>query len=162
MVYIHQTAQNDEGDLQTGSRICVICNLRKDITEFHWTGRKTGRRRQCKKCLVEKAKVHRNTNREQYRRYSLKWYLNSTYGMSLDTYDALLTDQNHACKICSRPFDMADQNRRPHIDHCHKTGRVRGILCFTCNTAMGKLKDDPTLLRRAAEYLETPPARGTK
>jgi len=41
-----------------------------------------------------------------------------------------------------------------HVDHCHETGRVRGVLCFNCNSAIGKLGDDPDAVRRAAAYLE--------
>jgi len=41
-----------------------------------------------------------------------------------------------------------------HVDHCHQTGRVRGVLCFNCNSAIGKLGDDPDAVRRAAAYLE--------
>ncbi|WP_255952940.1 endonuclease VII domain-containing protein [Streptomyces odontomachi] len=41
-----------------------------------------------------------------------------------------------------------------HVDHCHKTGRVRGVLCFNCNSAIGKLGDDPDVVRRAVAYLE--------
>lgn len=155
MVYQHPTAHLDEGDLSDGYRVCISCTRRKHITEFHWTGKKTGRRRQCKNCLVEKAKAHRNLNREQYRRYSLKWHLNSTYDMTLEEYDRLLTNQNESCKICGNRFDLTDQNRRPHIDHSHKTGKIRGILCFKCNTALGKFNDDSDLLRTAAWYLDT-------
>lgn len=66
----------------------------------------------------------------------------------------MLTEQEEKCRVCKTEFDLEDQNRKPHVDHCHNTGRVRGILCFTCNTAIGKMKDDPELLRRAADYLE--------
>lgn len=155
MVYVHPSSKADEGDLNDGYRVCILCTRRKHITEFHWTGKKTGRRRQCKSCLVEKARVHRNSNREQYRRYSLKWYLNATYGMSLEEYDKMLAEQNEACKICKSRFDLKDQSRRPHVDHCHTTGKVRGILCFTCNTAIGKFHDDVVLLREAISYLES-------
>lgn len=154
MVYQHPTSHLDEGDLSEGYRVCVSCSLRKHITEFHWTKKKTGRRRQCKNCLVEKAKAHRNLNRDQYRRYALKWHLNSAYKLSLEDYDRMLSEQSESCKICKAPFDLDDQGRRPHVDHCHSTGKVRGILCFKCNTALGKFNDSPDLLRAAARYLE--------
>lgn len=148
----------DEGDLYEGSRVCVECNERKHITEFHLTnnkrGKANGRRRKCKSCVTLIAKKYRNANRDRYRELSRKWHLKSQYGLSVVDYDQMLTEQEEKCKVCKIKFDLEDQNRRPHVDHCHNTGKVRGILCFTCNTAIGKMKDDPDLLRKAADYLE--------
>ena len=154
MPYKHQSSVNDEGDLNEGHRICVSCDLRKHITEFYWTGKKTGRRRTCKECCLRRAQELRNQDRVNYRRRRNGWRLKIQYGLTLEDYDRLLTEQDQSCKICSRRFDLSDQSRRPHVDHCHKTGKVRGILCFKCNTAIGKLNDDPRLLRAAAAYLE--------
>ena len=154
MVYVHPSSLTDEGNLHDGYRVCIACTRRQHITEFNWTGKKKSRRRQCKQCLLDKAKAHRNSNRDQYRRYALKWYLNSTYGMSLEEYDSMLSKQNESCKICKSKFDLEDQSRRPHVDHCHKTGRIRGMLCFKCNTALGKFNDDMVLLRSAIDYLQ--------
>jgi hypothetical protein len=62
----------------------------------------------------------------------------------------MLADQDGRCAIC---YTEAN-GRMWHIDHCHDTGKVRGILCDICNRGIGNLKDDPKLLRQAAEYLE--------
>ncbi|MET7613789.1 endonuclease VII domain-containing protein [Streptomyces seoulensis] len=61
--------------------------------------------------------------------------------------DAMVDSQRGLCVICLNA-------PAAHVDHCHKTGRVRGVLCFNCNSAIGKLGDDPEAVRRAAAYLE--------
>jgi hypothetical protein len=72
------------------------------------------------------------------------------FGLGVEDYDAMLMHQDGGCAICRRP---PDPSRRLAVDHCHATGRVRGLLCGTCNTALGQMRDDPELLRRAIEYL---------
>ncbi|SED15201.1 Recombination endonuclease VII [Streptomyces sp. 2224.1] len=67
-------------------------------------------------------------------------------GMSEAERDALIEEQRRMCPIC-----LADPVQ---VDHDHGTGRVRGVLCFSCNAALGQFKDRPDVLRRAAEYLE--------
>lgn len=69
-------------------------------------------------------------------------------------YDEMLSSQGGVCKICGRPDTGRINTRRLFVDHCHKTGRVRGILCYKCNTLIGHAQDDPERLRKAAEYLE--------
>ncbi len=74
------------------------------------------------------------------------------YGMTEDQYEALLTSQNFRCALCET--DKPGGRGRFHIDHCHTKGHVRGLLCFACNTGLGKFKDNPAALRQAAAYLE--------
>lgn len=69
------------------------------------------------------------------------------YGMALAEWEALLVGQSGRCAICSDP--LTD----PHVDHCHKTGRVRGLLCKHCNFGIGFLKDSVTALAAAQDYL---------
>ena len=69
------------------------------------------------------------------------------YGITAIEYLGMLISQHHRCAIC--------QHIRPlHIDHCHATGKVRGLVCITCNTVMGMYKDDPDRLRATADYIE--------
>ena len=71
------------------------------------------------------------------------------FGITAEEYDAMAAD---GCQICG------SEETRPgyslHVDHCHETGSVRGVLCSSCNLSIGKMKDSPSLLRLAAEYLE--------
>lgn len=69
-------------------------------------------------------------------------------------YDKLLAQQGEVCAICRKPCRTG---RELAVDHCHGTGKGRGLLCFHCNTGIGKLNDDPELLKRAVVYLALPP-----
>lgn len=74
----------------------------------------------------------------------------SKYGLTKEAFDQMMLDQKNACAICLTPFTSA---KFTHIDHCHTTGQVRGILCFGCNTSLGKLGDSIDNLKRAIAYL---------
>lgn len=81
----------------------------------------------------------------------LKARLKHKYALSVEDYEYMLADQGHVCAICKCPNN---DGKRLAVDHDHATGRVRGLLCNPCNLAVGHMKDDPTRLRQAAEYLE--------
>lgn len=69
------------------------------------------------------------------------------YGITLAERDEMIASQMGLCAICLKAPAV-------HVDHCHKTGRVRGVLCFNCNSGIGLLRDDPAAAYRAADYLE--------
>ena len=71
-------------------------------------------------------------------------------GLSPEQYAQMLADQGNACAICQKEFP----GRGPHIDHCHTTGQVRGLLCNACNSLLGFAKDSPATLLRAIGYLQ--------
>lgn len=79
--------------------------------------------------------------------------LETDYGIDLETYGWMLYHQAFRCRVC---FDQLEADRETHVDHCHQTGKVRGILCEHCNKGIGHLRDDPTRLILAAKYLEDP------
>jgi len=70
------------------------------------------------------------------------------YGISTDDLNALLARQRGVCGICKK------KGRKLHVDHCHKTGKVRGLLCGKCNRGLGHYDDEPDRMRAAADYLE--------
>ncbi len=69
------------------------------------------------------------------------------YGFTETERDAIVASRMGLCVICLKAPAV-------HVDHCHKTGRVRGVLCFNCNSGLGLLRDDPDAMYRAADYLE--------
>ena len=86
--------------------------------------------------------------------------LKQKYGINKKQYESILFLQNNVCAICGCEEiakvnkNIRNKTKRLSVDHCHKTGKIRSLLCLNCNQAIGKLKDSPQLLRKAAEYLE--------
>src|SRR5690606_16165725 len=99
----------------------------------------------CVACVIRMNDEYQVRDGVNYRRaHKLK-----EYGLTPDDYDKMFRDQDGACATCGLVSD-----RSLDVDHCHETGRVRGLLCNNCNRALGHAKDDPKVLRRMAEYLE--------
>lgn len=82
----------------------------------------------------------------------IKWHLLRTYGMTVEEYNRMFFLQKGSCPICNTKLL---QGRTTHVDHDHKTGKIRGLLCEPCNQALGLFRDDPQRCRNAAKYLET-------
>lgn len=78
-------------------------------------------------------------------------FLRHMYGISMDEYNDLFEKQKGCCAICKK--HQTEIKKRLHVDHCHTTGKVRGLLCFSCNNALGQLNDDIELLKAAITYL---------
>lgn len=74
----------------------------------------------------------------------------SRFGITLDDYQNLLDKQNGVCAICLNPPRI---NKNLHVDHCHSTGKIRGLLCFRCNWGLSFFSDNPSRLLRAHKYL---------
>lgn len=128
---------------------CIDCSEEKEDWEFESSiDKETGRmkmRRYCRECRNER---QRKCGREKdlYR-----WY-----GITIKQYELMAKKQKEVCAICSQPETLKRYDKITHlaVDHCHKTGSVRGLLCNNCNRAIGLLKNNPKLLRKAAKYLE--------
>lgn len=99
--------------------------------------------------ILCKRRAHSAVWRERSPGY-MRQYL---YGLTPEQYAEMLEEQGGVCAICGTD-EWPGKGNRPHVDHDHSTGRVRGILCSHCNHGLGKFRDDPERLRAAAEYLE--------
>jgi hypothetical protein len=138
---------------------CNKCKTTKPLSSYYADSRnKDGRKGVCKECNNSTKRLRRsdpsvreaeNLKRSKSRN-SRKENLKYRYNLTIEDYDNMVTQQNGLCLICEKSLP-----EYPHIDHCHKTDVVRGILCPNCNTSLGKFNDDPKLLRRAADYLES-------
>jgi hypothetical protein len=129
---------------------CTTCKVTKHTDEFYFR-KDTGKyKTECKVCTVSRSKRNRKEDADVYDR---ERHLMQTYGLTLEDYDSLLISQEGCCAICNSPDPKG--KGRFHVDHNHKTGEIRGLLCSTCNQGIGLLLDNPTILRKAAEYLET-------
>ena len=74
------------------------------------------------------------------------------YGLTPVQYDAMLEAQNHRCAICGKT--PLENGKHLTIDHCHKTGKVRGLLCYRCNTGLASFKDELSIVINAMTYLK--------
>lgn len=89
--------------------------------------------------------------------YDRAWNLRRKYGLTVERYGEILTGQGGVCACCrgvETHVHKSGKLKDLAVDHDHATGTVRGLLCFNCNSGIGRLKDDPALLRAAAAYLE--------
>ena len=94
--------------------------------------------------------AYRNKRIEKMKIYKRNWRLQNVYKMSEEDYNEMLKSQDNLCIICRKEWGGKGI---PHIDHDHKTGKVRGLLCQKCNQGLGMFCDDPNLLQCAAGYL---------
>lgn len=127
------------------------CNACHD--EHEQSGRDIQRNSAPKKCPKYKPSNWSGLEREDA-------IMRRIYGISLKDFDALLEFQGGGCAICAKPIDA--MRRRMNVDHDHKTGKVRGILCSGCNTGLGHLGDNVEGLKRALYYLENSPFKEFK
>lgn len=131
--------------------ICRKCKLEQSIENMVLDKRiKQGHTTICKKCSCKDRCKYYRENKRQKQNYDL----HRTYGISIDEYDRMSTLQNHRCAIC-RTLNPGGNKSRFSVDHDHNTGTIRGLLCGTCNLAIGLMKDNLAVLEKAAEYIRT-------
>lgn len=85
--------------------------------------------------------------------YNMQYHFRRKYGISIADRDAMLLAQNYRCASCEAVLDK-NKTRGTHIDHCHKTNVIRGILCADCNVSLGRMKESPDRIRKLADYAE--------
>lgn len=162
-------------------RKCNKCEVEKILTEDNFRphgNNHPGFRYTCRKCEREYMSKKRAINPELYAEKSRAWskshpaqrnatkrawrinnprkhksyVLKRTYGITLDQYETMLAAQNGVCAIC-KTHTTDNRGQRLHVDHCHQTGKVRGILCGKCNSILGFVDDNPDWLDKAKAYL---------
>ena len=127
-----------------------ICSGCKQPTPHHKMSKAA--KHLCKSCSTAKTKAWKAANPEAWERHARKSYLKQKYGVTPEHVDALLAAQGEVCAICRKP-GRDSRGFRPHVDHDHATGVVRGVLCNLCNQGLGAFRDDTALLAAAIEYL---------
>lgn len=127
---------------------CKKCGVEKPLSEFYKHKRtKSGVGSYCKVCNTAVNKKWAEKNWQKRRNSNLKYY----YGVDFEYFDALKEAQNNSCAICKSVFV---NERHTHLDHCHTTKTIRGILCNHCNRGLGAFKDSIDILKSAQKYLE--------
>jgi len=130
------------------TKLCSSCNLEKEIACFSINKTsKDGYHSKCKSCknavanayyynnkqlVLNRVKQYREANVDKIKITQRIAHLKHKYDLSIDQYEQLLKDQNYSCAICDIKFE-----NRPDVDHDHKTGKVRGLLCRRCNLVVG-------------------------
>ncbi|GAA2197397.1 endonuclease VII domain-containing protein [Streptomyces bangladeshensis] len=123
----------EKADVPAGHELCRMCGEIKPHSEWHRNATASdGLSTRCKACRAALGREH---------------HLRRTYGLTRAERGELTASQGGVCCICMAAVPA-------HVDHCHETGRVRGVLCFSCNAALGQFKDQPEVIRRAAAYVE--------
>jgi hypothetical protein len=136
---------------------CNKCGEVKGFESFHFRKDNNTYRHSCKECIGSYQRNRYQTNPDiraerikASRRYNLK-----QYGITEDTFHNMYDTQSGRCAICSRKIVTASKDTKEVacIDHCHTTGRVRGLLCWDCNVGLGKFFDNTEVMLNAVNYL---------
>lgn len=98
-------------------------------------------------------KIRYSKNAAKLREQKLAAHYKWKYGLTREDRDRMIAEQGGLCKICGKPPRPDHKGGRLHVDHCHTTKRVRGLLCGHCNTMIGLAGEDPKILLAAVEYL---------
>lgn len=163
-------------------KICTKCKISKQLSEYNKEkSRKDGLTTHCKSCLKIKDQKWYKTNidsiknkkqmpimKSYHKTQSTKWrktnpdkirntMLQHRYKITSDQYENMLISQNYVCFICKNPetgrSSSGNNIKYLAVDHCHKTGKVRGLLCSECNRALAGFKDNPKFCHAAGDYL---------
>lgn len=102
----------------------------------------------------EEARRYRSEHADECRTRYTNWRLKSTYGLTIENRQELFAAQGFVCAACGTDKPGRSTGFGWDIDHCHTTGKVRGIICLPCNVALGKVRDNPEHLQKLITYLE--------
>lgn len=127
--------------------ICSRCHQDKPSHRFY------SYHKRCKDCFAEISRLRRLANPDEVKRIRLK----KQFGVSFEWFTDKLQKQGNVCAICGNPETAKDPRhakvRSLAVDHSHRSGKVRGLLCSRCNLGLGSFLDDQTALDRAISYL---------
>lgn len=159
--------------MKNHSKICSKCGVEKSEKDFYQNKSKGTINTECKLCsnlygrekrkndpeyrkrCVEISKSWRKRNPEKSKFLIRNATLKLKYGIGITEYEIILKNQKGRCAICGadNPKISGKGSKSLHIDHDHKTGKIRGLLCQPCNTSLGRFNDDPVLVLKAYNYL---------
>jgi hypothetical protein len=145
---------------------CKICLVEKELTEFFNDKRGfQGKKSKCKACMTLETYAWRDKHRDQYNNHAKAfrkrrdpetaygYEIKRRYGCTLEQYNEMLVKQEGKCALCQRLHNPAEKKGRLYVDHCHKSGKVRQLLCGACNSALGYFKDDTRVMAEAIAYI---------
>lgn len=129
---------------------CATCKRTKSYDKFYRyaDGKLFG---DCKKCYRAKGALYRLKNHTRIKRRHMVRRVKLRYGITAEVYDDLLKYQNGVCAICGQP----DKRKMLGVDHNHATGKIRGLLCHSCNVFIGHARESSAILEKAITYLSS-------
>jgi hypothetical protein len=136
-------------------KYCSECKRKKSVEANRQWYKNPENKKRRNKYATNYAKVWRRKNFHAY----LNTWLNRKYGISISDWISIYEKQNGCCAICKKPFpnweDGGVIKRKIHLDHDHKTNAIRGLLCRSCNLALGLFNDSPETVAYALWYLSS-------
>jgi len=128
--------------------ICTRCDIDKPAGDFIWkTNGRIANGQKCKECMRE---IRDNPEWKDRQRDN---HLKRLYGISAEEYDTFYREQGGVCAVCKQESDASGKNSKLHVDHDHDTKKVRGLLCYRCNIALGYLAEDEKRIYQILDYL---------
>jgi len=150
-------------------KICSKCKISKELEDFYKDRHSDdGHNSRCKECRDATYKKWYNSEKgqEKARKYSKEYYSKSEnkektraigifrrFGITSQDYDKMYKNQKGVCAICKNK-EICPRHKHLSVDHNHETGKIRGLLCNTCNKALGLFKENPQYLKNAVKYLK--------
>ena len=147
------------------TKVCSTCNVEKGLEGFYkQVGGKYGVGKTCRPCRNIHRRKWSALNRDRENDTARKWreknprrnlnnILVRNFGLKVEQYEKMFKDQNGACAICEK---QDTNGKRLAVDHDHKTGKIRGLLCDRCNRGIGLMQESISSLHNAVRYLEGP------
>lgn len=138
---------------------CTVCKETKELDQFYNVkSTKDGKGYRCKECDNKARQKWSANNPERSHLSQRQRNLKHRFGVDLEWYEKQFKKQNYSCAICETKTNKTVGDRQFwnfSVDHCHDSGKIRGILCNNCNRALGLFQDNPELLKKAASYVES-------
>ena len=135
-------------------KTCTQCQETKELTEFYRRRNRpsgTGYASECKDCI--KARMSKRYHDDPARMADLAAC--RTYGITMEELTAMRKEANGVCQACGKTEQEQGHYGKLVIDHCHSTGKVRGLICHKCNTILGLCKDNIEILQGLARFMNT-------
>jgi hypothetical protein len=138
-------------DTEPATKTCGCCSLTLSLAMFAKNiAKKDGLQERCKTCRAAHHQKTKHTRTKPTTEQKRKHLLSHKYKLTPEEFSLMLGEQEGKCAICFT-FDWGHTS--PSVDHCHVTGKIRGLLCNNCNRGLGLFKDNKELLENAAKYL---------
>lgn len=139
------------------NKVCIKCNIEKEESlSFYKRSKSKGYDSTCKECTIARSRKNELARKEKdpelakRKKHSIR--LKSKYGLSLEEWDMMYKEQNGVCYLCFR--ENPKHIGFLYVDHDHKTGKIRKLLCITCNTFLGHIENNHVDLNRFIKYLK--------